>query len=286
LEEALADMSECFHIWNEVRPFKKTGLTPFAKWKQSMEETADRQRRFTELMEVEGFWNYPGELRSRRALVNGKITNEKYFEPTLYTFTNKGITIVKDKKAYAFDVESVWFRSNHIDRKFSVKYDSETLEATPQKAKLYLFDQNGKPVSDPEGNFIVALPKSKIHMAIADHQDGEAANLHRLLKLKEDQLKLVREAGDKHIQSAKVAGNFTPVTAENLYPKQLINEQKTLQMESAIGDNSLIDAKKKAKAKKETTSFLLQDITEDKTIEIEIPKEKEPEKRKITKWDI
>jgi transposase len=239
LQDALAQMEAAFHIWNN-KPFNGT-KSPLQKYQESFEGTKDRQRFVTEMNIIDAFWEMPGKIQQVKGIdENGKTKMVSRFIPREYTFTSAGITIERDGKEYQFDVENAEFRAYNIGKKFNVKYDYSKMD------RLFLID-NDKPVTDKDGNIIIAKEKTVLHMAVVDRVEGEGKEAHRLNALREEQKKLIQDNHKQVIEQTQLDGTFTPVTLGNLYPKETENAIKASRMESLLGDTTLSEKKKKPK---------------------------------------
>jgi hypothetical protein len=239
LQDALAQMEAAFHIWNN-KPFNGP-KSPLQKYQESFEATKDRQRFVTEMNMIDAFWEMPGKIQQIKGIdENGKTKMVSRFIPREYTFTSAGITIERDGKEYQFDVENAEFRAYNIGKKFNVKYDHSKMD------RLFLIE-NDKPVTDKDGNIIIAKEKTVLHMAVVDRVEGEGKEAHRLNKLREEQKQLLQNNHKKVVEQTQLDGTFTPVTLGNLYPKETENAIKASRMESLLGDTSLTEKKKKSK---------------------------------------
>lgn len=279
LEQAIQQMEYAFRLWNK-HPFKGS-KGPLDRYIESFEATRDKQRYFSHMMQVDAFWEMPGEMKKVKFEEDGKIHTKQIFEPKPYTFSMNGIQVERkdpgtgEVKFFEFDVENASFRAKNINRAFNIKYDPAKMD----KVYLYL---NDKPVCDDAGNFVAAYDKTAIHMALADRTKGEGHELHRLESLKKQQIEIVLNEHTAIVQTTKMNGSFTPVNHDNLYPKEVMNAVKASMMES--GFNAELPAgKKELKRKGNSKRF---DSEDQGQIEVpEIKPEQEVKPKSLNRWE-
>jgi hypothetical protein len=150
--------------------------------------------------------------------------------------------------------------------------------------RAFLYDGD-KIVSDDKGRIVVAYEKTVLSMAIADRKPGEGATFHRLNDLRKQQYQLISNEREAMIEQTKLAGTFTPVTHDNLYPKEVMNAVKASQMEQQINEGGNITLPEKTKSKRVAKTNLSRFETDDAPEFIEINKEESTQQKQLKRWE-
>lgn len=217
LDQIITDLN----IANNIpRPFLGN-ISPLAAYRKSVEQTASKQRRFSEAIDIEAFYTEPGEQKKIRTYHEGKPTTVSAWVPQLYPFTNRGIDITINGQPFTYDVEDPAFRATHIGQKFSVRFEpnhKQWSNGQPDRLLLYL---QGKPLAWG-GVHMAALPKQLVPMAVADYTEGTRAQLNERLTNKAAQREMMRERFTEMVEHTKANGTHVQVITENAYDKEVL----------------------------------------------------------------
>lgn len=242
---ACQQMVEDLTIWNNIPRKFLNNKTPIQVYRESVEATKGKQRPFTKAIEIDAFWNMPGEQKKIRTMQEGKPALAQTFVPQQYEFTNRGIDITIKGKRFTYDIEDPEFRSRFIGQKFTVKYDptpERWSNGQPDELLLYL---QGSPLQW-KGMQASALPKELMPMAIADYRQGSRATLDRRLTNKKVQRAMVQRNFEEIIEHTKRNGTYTPVITSNAFDKEVLQESGAqLRDQLILGeDYNLLDGPK------------------------------------------
>lgn len=222
-EHALQQAIEDLTIWNNTKKKFLGGLSPLETYRKSVRETDHKQRHFSELIDIDAFWQLPGDHKKIRTYEEGKPKLVNTFIPQQYEFTNRGIDIVIAGKPRTYDIEDAAFRKLYIGQKFTVKYEPNPerwLNGQPEKLLLYV---NGAPLHW-NGAHVAAQPLVKIPMAMADHTSATRADLHVRLQNKKTQRAMVQQDFKALVEHTKRNGTYTEVITDNAFDKQVLND--------------------------------------------------------------
>ena len=236
-EAAIKQAIEDLTIWNNM-PRKFLGnQSPLAVYRKSIEATRERQRPFTEAIDIAAFWQLPGEHKKVRTMLEGKPHLVNTFIPNTYEFTNRGIEITIQGRPCSYDIEQAEFRDQFIGQRFSVRYEPNPERwSGPQPDKLLLYLQ-GEPLCW-QGVHVAALPKQQFAMAVADYRPGEGAQLRAHLDEKRKQREITRGRFAEVIEATKRNGTYTEVITANAFDKEVLqNTEAELLNQIIQGDN-------------------------------------------------
>ncbi|MGD1960533.1 MAG: transposase family protein [Fulvivirga sp.] len=221
-EQATKELHEDFTVWNN-RIMKKYGKSPLQRYRESMQASQERQRKYTKQHAIDAFYEMPGKLKQVKVLEQGNQVMRTKFYAQDFIYTTEGI-----KDCLVMDPE---FNNYHIGEKFQIKYDP-LFEDT----KVYLY-QNEEPYHF-NGKRVAMIPREKMHMAIADHETGEMAKIQQLQAAKKEQRKLAQAELNKRVAITQVNGTYTEAITENAFDKEVLNAAKANRMEQIInGDD-------------------------------------------------
>lgn len=244
-EMACKQMVEDLTIWNNTPRKFLNGKTPIQVYRESVKATQEKQRPFSRAIEIDAFWNMPGEQKKIRTMQEGQPALVSTFVPQEYEFTNRGIDITIRGKRFTYDVEEAEFRTRFIGQKFTVKYDPTPERwSSGQPDELLLYVQ-GKPLQW-KGVHVAALPKQLMPMAIADYRQGSRAALDGRLTCKKIQRAMVQRNFEEIIEHTKKNGTYTPVITSNAFDKEVLQDSGAeLRDQLILGeDYSLLDGPK------------------------------------------
>ena len=220
-ESALKQAIEDLNLWNNMPRKFLAGQTPIQAYRKSVEQTLNKQRAFSELIDVDAFWNMPGEHKKIRTYDEGKPKTVNTFIPQTYEFTNKGIEVTIQGKACAYDIAQAEFRTQFIGQRVSIKFEPNPERWTnsqPDKILLYV---QGQPVQW-QGMHVAALPKDVYHMAIADYRPGEGTQLRASLAEKKKQRAIVQKEFAQLVETTKRNGTYTDMITANAFDKEVL----------------------------------------------------------------
>jgi hypothetical protein len=230
LQQAIEDLT----IWNNTPRKFLGGLSPIATYRQSVATTAARQRHFTRTIDIEAFWQLPGEHKKIRTMDEGKPKLVNTFIPNTYEFTNRGIDIIINGKKATYNIEDAEFRKHYTTARFAVKYEPNPerwSNGQPEELLLYL---QGAPLLW-KGVHAALVPVDKYHMAIADYTEGESSELRQHLARKKEQRALVQSDFTQLIEHTKKNGTHTAVITANAFDKQVIQDTNAELLNQLIG---------------------------------------------------
>jgi transposase InsO family protein len=225
LQEAVSIVDNSLNIWN-AHVFNDA--EPMRKWRESVEKTRAQQRRFTAETDVAAFWHVPGRMKQ----VKDQAASRKMisvFEPTEYTYTNKGI-IVERKQPLADKAEKYIFQfpatdagdflSRHIGGKFILKIEPEHFN----EARLFTPDHrpllaDGQPVS------LQGLERSASALVDATPHEREALDTKR--KAFAAQKATVEAQFDRYMKIAESNGHTAPIDTSWVMGKQVSTAAKS-----------------------------------------------------------
>jgi hypothetical protein len=224
--QVIRELHEDFAIWNH-KPFKGS-KSPLEKYKESIASSIELQRPLTQQVLVEGFYQMPGSLKQVKGVdKDGLLRQIQQFFPQEYLYSNDGIEITIEKQKYTFLTDNPEFNSQHLTRKFFVKYDPVELERDGLKS-IYLYENS------PEGarpflfnNAHATLKNPNLFsQALIDRTEGEGEALYKHLQNKKLQEKQVDAISDRYTSIAKSTGTFMEIRPENAYPKDILTAAK------------------------------------------------------------
>lgn len=232
-EEAVKQLHEMFTVWNH-KPFNGV-KSPLEKYRESLSETTHLQRKLTQEILIDAFYEMPGKLKQVKGLdADGKMKTIQSFVPTEYPYTNEGIEIILDKRTYTFKTDDPDFNARFIGKRFCVKYDPQDpsqqiylYENTREGARPFIFDNQHACLKSP---FLFA-------QALVDRTDGEAKKLSDHLQSKKAQRSLAEEKAQRFIDITKENGTFTPLTPGNAFDKKVLTAAKQALTEKIINGN-------------------------------------------------
>lgn len=234
-KQAIAEMIEDFTMWNN-HEFR--GGKPIEMYRNSLKETSDIQRKFTEDIDKGAFWYIPGKIVQIDAPKASKQKKISVLKPQTYTYSNNGITVAREiegkgKMELLYDVPSAGFNAEYMHEKFQLKIEPENWD----KACLYSED-GSKPITDLNGNHLMATERFLGSNAKVDELPDEAKKLAANEAIKPEQKKLVKTKRKNFEKIAKEANLLeASIDATSIYGKQIINNGKSLLFEGAISDN-------------------------------------------------
>ena len=220
-ENALKQAIEDLTIYNNLPRKFLAGQSPIQAYRTSVQQTLNKQRPFSELIDINAFWTMPGENKKIRTYDNGKPKTVNTFIPQTYEFTNKGIEITIGGRVRNYDIERADFRSTFIGQRVSVKFEPNPerwINDQPEKLLLYV---QGQPVQW-QGMHMAALPKEVYHMAIADYRPGEGTQLRTHLTEKKKQRSLVQQQFEELVATTRRNGTHTNMITANAFDKEVI----------------------------------------------------------------
>jgi hypothetical protein len=233
-EQALTQAIEDLTIWNNSPRKFLGGLTPLETYKRSVEATKAKQRKFSQVLDVEAFWTLPGENKKVRSIEEGKPKMVNTFIPQQYQFTNRGIDIVINGKSLTYDIEDPQFRRLYIGQRFTVKYEPNSKFWTngqqPDSLLLYL---QGAPLQW-NGVHASALPKELMPMAISDYRPGTRAQLDNRIANKKTQRSFVQQDFKDLVEHTKTNGTYTEVITANAFDKEVLEGAREMRLNSVI----------------------------------------------------
>ena len=235
-EQALNQAIEDLTIWNNTPRKFLAGKSPLAQYRASVEATRAKQRVFSEIIDIEAFYQLPGEQKKIRTYDEGKLKIVNTFIPQQYPFTNRGIDITIGGKPFTYDIEDAAFRKLYIGQKFTVRHEANPerwVNGQPERLLLYI---NGAPLQWNEAH-ACALPKQLIPMAVADYQEGTRAQLNERLNNKKQQRAFVQHDFTQLIEHTKRNGTYTPVITDNAFDKQVLSDTTAQILNGIINDN-------------------------------------------------
>lgn len=234
-EQALQQAIEDFTIWNNQPRAFLGNQSPLAAYRKSMQETASKQRPFTEAIDVAAFYALPGEQKRVRTMEGGKPRMVSTFVVQTYEYTNYGIEITINKRKCWYTVSDPSFNAEYIGQRFSVRYEPnpERWANGVQPDQLLLYVQ-GNPVQW-QGVPVAAVPTERFAMAVADYREGEGAQLRKKLDQKKQQRALVQQRFEDIIEATKLKGTYTPVITDNAFDKKTLNDAKEEILNRMIG---------------------------------------------------
>ena len=275
VDQAVKELHEDFTLWNN-RVMKKYQKSPLQRYRESMQATIERQRKYTHTHEVEAFYTMPGELKKVKILEEGKQVLRQRFIPKSYEYTNEGI------KGHI--VPGVEFNNVHIGEYFEIKYDPRQ-----EEGRIYLY-KDQQPYRF-EGEHVAMLPREEFSMALVDRVEGEGKALHEHLETKKAQRHLAKERFNELVAITKANGTYTPAITENAFDKEVLNAAKADRMERLVNGSQYQLNSTKGKARKAPVSSVERfDIDEDtksnKTM-YNPPSEalSQPGNKPIERWD-
>lgn len=236
-ERALDQAIEDLNLWNNKPRKFLGGISPIQAYRLSIEATRSKQRAFSQLIDIDAFYNMPGEHKKIRTYDEGKPKTVNTFIPQTYEFTNRGIEITinngKDGKKCVYDIAQAEFRKQFIGERVTVKYEPNPerwINGQPDKLLLYV---QGNPLQW-QGVHMAALPKDVFHMAVADYTPGEGTQLRASLTEKKKQRALVQKDFAELVETTKRNGTYTDMITANAFDKEV------LQAAQAEINNSII----------------------------------------------
>ena len=235
-EDALKQAIEDLTIWNNTPRKFLSNKSPLATYRASVEATRDKQRPFSEIIDIESFYQLPGEHKKIRTYDEGKMKIVSTYVPQQYEFTNRGIDITINGKPFTYDVEDAAFRRLYIGAKFTVRYEPNPerwINNQPERLLLYI---NGAPLQWNEAH-ACALPKQLMPMAVADYQQGTRTQLNDRLNNKKQQRAIVQKDFSELIERTKRNGTYTPVITDNAFDKQVLTDTTAQILNGIINDN-------------------------------------------------
>jgi len=274
---AINMLHEMFGVWNMLTT-EQQPVSRLNRFKKSIAETESRQRKITQAQFVEAFYHMPGELKTIKGQdAEGKRTSIQVFEPKLYDYTNKGLSLrVNDQKEeIKFQTDDPEFNANYIGRKLAVRIDLHN------PTHVYLYELNAKRELEPvfvNGKHMQLGEPFKFAQAIVDRKEGEAKALAEHLNNKEKQLALVEAKVRQYELQALAAGVDTKLTPGNVFPKEVLSAAKAQIAESYLNQLPLEHAAPKRKSLQ-----MLEESVEPVTIEVNQTAEPASE-RKIMPW--
>ena len=241
-EKALQQAIEDLTIWNNQPRKFLGGLSPLAAYRQSVAATANKQRSFTNAIDVEAFYTQPGEHKKIRTIDEGKPKLVQTFIPQTYEFTNKGIEIIINQKRCFYDFDNAEFRAQFIGQRFAVKYEpnhERWIDGQPEHLLLYV---QGAPVQW-KGVHAALVPAQRYHMAIADYIEGEPSQLREHLATKKQQRAIVQQDFTQLIEHTKRNNTYTPVITDNAFDKKVLQDTNSELLNQLIqGSDYKLDA--------------------------------------------
>ncbi|ELR69185.1 hypothetical protein C900_05381 [Fulvivirga imtechensis AK7] len=233
INKAIKEIHEDFTIWN-YHVMKKYGKSPLDRYKASIESSIDKQRPYTPQLELEAFFEMPGDLKTVKLVEQGKSVNRKIFIPQPYEYTTKGIMPTINNEKMIFSVDSPEFNSRYLGEKFNIKYDP----AAPER--VYLYKDN-----DPvrlNGEHVVASKPERFHQALVDRTEGEGRRLHDHLKTKDKQKELAENRFTRYVDLTIQNGTYTKAVTENAFDKEVLNAARAHMLEQIVnGDDFRLD---------------------------------------------
>ena len=228
MEQGIQDIITDFTIANCIpRPFLG-GKSSQETYRASIEASKAKQREFTELIDVEAFWIRPGKQVKTTTYIDGQKKTVSTYEYQDYEFTNKGIEIVINGKKQFYTVEDADFRRFHTTQRFQVRYEpNPTNWSDGQRPDCLLLYVQGKPVQW-QGMHMALLPTKEFHMAPADYEQGEPAQLREHLERKKKQRAAVQQDFTKLIESTKANGTHVNLITEDAYDKEVLGNATAL----------------------------------------------------------
>jgi hypothetical protein len=238
LEQGVQDLITDLNIANHTeRPFLG-GKSAIETYRASIEVSKDKQREFTHLIDVEAFWTRPGKQVKTTTYIDGRKKTVSTFEDQDYEFTNKGIEIVISGKKQFYTIEDADFRRLYTTQRFQVRYEpNPTNWSDGQRPNCLLLYVQGKPVQW-QGMHMALLPTKEYHMAPADYEQGEPAQLRAHLDRKKQQRAMVQQDFTKLIESTKANGTHVNLITEQAYDKEVLaNAQAFAKNQMIQGDD-------------------------------------------------
>jgi hypothetical protein len=221
--QAIRELHEDFAIWNH-KPFRGT-KTPLQKYTESIQNSLEMQRPFTEQALVDAFYRMPGSLKQVKGVDNeGRLRQLTNFFPQEYTYFNDGLEITIDKQKHLFLTDNPEFNKLHLSRKFLVKYDPVELEQDGIK-KIFLYENTAegvRPFNFNNAHASLSNPR-RFSQALIDRTEGEGHLLFEHLQNKKLQEKQVDTVAQRYTAIAKSTGTFMEIRPENAYPKEILN---------------------------------------------------------------
>lgn len=226
---------------------------PMEKYKKSVKNTLEYQRKFTHELDVDAFWYMPGEMKQFDDLSSSKRKKMSVFVPQEYQYTNRGIVVehkdmMGDSQRYIFDVPDAAFSLDNIGKSFRIKIEPKNFN------KAYIYDGN-KPVCDLKGNPLLVEKKHLFASAKVDMMEGENAMLHKRLQIDKDQKSLAEARMNNYMRVNKEAGLIeSAIKSQAIYGgKDEINDGKE-ELITGLSRVSLNAKKKKRSSADEAES--------------------------------
>lgn len=224
--DGLRELREDLTLANNTPRKFLGGKSALATYRASVQATQAKQRPFSEIIDIEAFYQLPGSNKKKQVYDQGKKKMITFFEPQLYPFTNKGIEITINKNTFTYDIEDPDFRRLYIGAKFTVRYEPNPERWTnaqyPDELLLY---KNGAPLQW-NGAHARALAKELVPMAVADYTEGSRHTINERLSNKKKQRALVQQDFEAMIARTKRNGTHTEVITDNAFDKEVL--QNTL----------------------------------------------------------
>ena len=238
MEQGIQDVITDFTIANCTPRKFLGGKTPLETYRASVEATKAKQRQFTELIDVEAFYTRPGKQVKTTTYIDGQKKTVTTYQYQDYEFTNKGVEIVINGKKQFYTIEDEDFRRFHTTQRFQVRYEPNPANwSDGQRPDCLLLYVQGKPV-EWKGMHMALLPTREFHMAPADYQQGEPAELRAHLDRKKRQRALVQQDFTKLIESTKANGTHVNLITEDAYDKEVLTNATAIARQMIIdGDD-------------------------------------------------
>lgn len=211
LTRTLEELQQDVQHWNNDRTWNNDGVpeadrkTPYEKYHESLQATAERQRKISEHLAIEAFYYQPTKAKQVADESKSARAKKTIHIPQEYKFTNNGIQVERkspfDGKAIKInlDVADPDFNSRYIGSRFTLKIEPLNYD------HAYLF-LDGQPVLDRAGKWVKAVNRDLFHEALADHTEGEAKRLAEHEAIKPAQKALTVSRFELHALTAKKLG--------------------------------------------------------------------------------